>query len=93
LYFAAETSGFSPFTIAGETTASGTPVQPVTGNKIPSEVDDTQNDAGNKTSNIDKIPERTQSSTTSGKEGSKIPGFEMASGIVCLLSVFLYKRR
>ena len=93
LYFTAKTPGFSSFAITGKTTATGTAVQPATGNKTPSAVDDTQNNAGNETAKIDQTPERTQSSNNYGKEGAKTPDFEIASGIVCLLSVFLYKRR
>ncbi len=42
--------------------------------------------------NVEQISEKKQSSKTSGKESTKTPGFEIASGIFCLLSVFLYKR-
>ncbi|WP_292391849.1 hypothetical protein [Methanosarcina sp. UBA5] len=93
MYFTAKTPGFSPFAITGKTTATGTTVQPATGNKTPSSVDDTQNNAGNTTANIDQTPERTQSSNISGKEGTKTLYFEITSGIVCLFNVFLYKRR
>ena len=93
LYFTAETSGYSSFAITGKTIATGTAVQPAAGNKEPSAVADIQNNAGNTTANIDQTPERTQSSDISGKECTKTPDFEIASGIVCLLSVFLYKRR
>ncbi|AKB81650.1 hypothetical protein MSBR3_1072 [Methanosarcina barkeri 3] len=92
LYFTAKTLGFSPFAITGKITATRTAIQPAAGNKTPSAVDDTQNNAGNRTANIDQTPERTQSSNTSGKESTKTSGFEITSGIVCLLSVLLYKR-
>ena len=48
---------------------------------------------GSTAASVEQTPEQTQSPNTSGKESAKIPGFEIASGIVCLLSVFLYKRR
>jgi FOG: PKD repeat len=80
LYLKAKTPGFSLFAITGKTTTSGTQAQ---------SMNDTQNNA---TAKIDQTPERTQNSNTSGKAGTKTPGFETASGIVCLLSVFLYKR-
>jgi PGF-pre-PGF domain-containing protein len=93
LYFTAKTSGFSHFAITGKTTASETTLQPATGNKTESAVNDTQNNAINITTNISQPPERIQNSNTSGKESTKIPDFEIVSGIFCLLSVFLYKRR
>jgi len=87
LYFTAQTPGFSPFAITGKTTATGTKTQ--------SDTNDTQNKftTRNATANIKQTPEQTQSPNTSGKESTKTPGFEIASGLVCLLSVFLYKRR
>ena len=87
LYFTAKTPGFSPFAIMGKTAATGTKTQ--------SDANDTQNKftTKNATANVQQTPEQTQSTNTSGKESTKTPGFEIASGIVCLLSVFLYKRR
>jgi PGF-pre-PGF domain-containing protein len=93
LYFTAKTPGFSPFTITGKTTVTGNAVLPITGNKTPSVVDDTQNNDGNTTAKVDQLSKRTQGSNASGKEGTQIPGFEIASSITCLLGVFLYKRR
>ena len=43
--------------------------------------------------NVEQTPEQTQSPNTSGKESTKVSGFEIISGIICLLSVFMYKRR
>jgi len=93
LYFTAKTSGFSEFAIMGKITSTRTAVQPATGNKTQLMMNDTQNNAINATANAEQTPEQTQSPNTSGKESTKTPGFEIASGIFCLLSVFLYKRR
>ncbi len=82
LYYTAQTPGFSPFTITGKTTAKEA-------------MNDTQTkpNAGNATANAEQIPEQKLSSNTSGKQNTKAPGFEMASGIICLLCIFLYKKR
>lgn len=93
LYFTAKTSGFSHFAITGNTTVSGTMLQPATGNKTWSAVNDTQNNTLNTTTKTNQTPERTQGSNGFGKEGTKTPDFEIATGVVCLLSVFFYKRR
>jgi PGF-pre-PGF domain-containing protein len=93
LYFTAQTPGFSPFAITGKITATGNAVQPANGNKTQWAMNNTQNNAINTTTKTDQIPEITQSSNTSGKEGTKMPDFEIVSGIVCLLSVFLYNKR
>ena len=93
LYFTAKTPGFSPFAITGKTITTGTAVQPAAGNKTQSIVNDTQNKIGNTTSNVEQITEQKSNTSTSGKESTKTSGFEIASGIVCLLSSFLYKRR
>jgi PGF-pre-PGF domain-containing protein len=93
LYLTAKTPGFSSFAITCRSTSIETEVQSATENKTSSEVDDIENNALNKTANIDQTPKKTQSSNTSGKEGTKTPDFEIVSGIVCLMSVLLYKRR
>ena len=43
-------------------------------------------------SKVEQTPEQTQSPNASGKGSTKMPGFEIAFGIVFLLGVFLYKR-
>ena len=43
--------------------------------------------------NVEKTPEQTQSSNTSGKGSTKTPGFEAVCGIVSMLAVFLHKRK
>jgi len=87
LYFTARTPGFSPFAITGKTK--------VTENEIQSAVDDAQNEytSGNMAINVEQISEQNQNLNASGKENTKMPGFEIASGIVCLISVFLFKRK
>ena len=94
LYFKAKTPGFSSFAITGKTTATGTTVQLSTGTKTqPQSVNKTLNKTGNKTVNAEQTIEKKQSSNTSGKENTKMPDFEIFSGAICLLSVFLYKKR
>jgi YVTN family beta-propeller protein len=48
---------------------------------------------GTKTANVEQAPEQNSSSSTSGIESTKAPGFEIISGIVGLLAVFLHKRK
>jgi hypothetical protein len=43
--------------------------------------------------NVEQISEQNQNLNASGKESTKMPGFEIAYGIVCLISVFLFKRK
>ncbi len=96
LYFTAQTPGFSPFAITGKTTASGTGIQPASGNKtLLAFVNDTQTkpNTGSITTNTEQTSEQTQSSNTSGKESTKAPGFETVYAIVSLLAVFLHKRK
>ncbi len=86
LYFTAKTPGFSPFAITGKAK--------ITVNNIPSAVDDTQNNAGNTTENIEQTPEETQSSNTSGEEGFNTADFLRAFVLICLLcvmGVFVFK--
>jgi PKD repeat protein len=68
-------------------------VQPTAGNKTQSTVNNTQNKTGYIVANIEQITEQENSTTTPAKESKKTPGFGIASGFVCLLSIFLYKRR
>ena len=94
VYFTAETPGFSPFTITGEMTASEA-VQPATRTKTqPASVNETQtNQHGSTLANVEQTTEQKQSSNTSGKGNTSIPGFETVCGIVSLLAVFLHKRK
>lgn len=41
---------------------------------------------------VEQTAEPTQSSDTSGKGSTKMPGFEIVAGIYCLLGAFLYKQ-
>jgi PGF-pre-PGF domain-containing protein len=97
LYFTAETPGFSPFAITGKIAAKGfgNETQPVAVNEIQNKPINGSlgNNNGNATANIEQTPEQIQSSNTSGKGSTKMSDFEIASGIISLLSVFLYKRK
>jgi PGF-pre-PGF domain-containing protein len=93
LYFTAKTPGFSPFAISGKTKTTQTKTQPLAGYKTQPTVNDTQNKIVNTTSNVEQITKQKSNTSTSGKESTKTSGFEIAYGIFCLLSVFLYKRR
>jgi YVTN family beta-propeller protein len=48
---------------------------------------------GTKASNEEQTPEQNSSSSTSEIESTKAPGFEIISGVVSLLAVFLHKRK
>ena len=85
LYFTAQTPGFSFFAITGKPVEkeSGTEVKPETG---------TQAIKQNNTSLEVEPKTGTEQESEQGKITS-IPGFEMISGIACLLTVFLHKRK
>jgi PGF-pre-PGF domain-containing protein len=88
MYFTAKTPGFSTFTITGKTTASETKKQPVSVNET-----QTKPNNGNTAANVEQKPEQKQSTNTSGKGNTGIPGFDMICGIVSLLAVFQHKRK
>lgn len=94
LYFTAKTHGFSYFAITGKKKATGTETQTSTEKKTQSAVSSPQSKStnGNTATIVEQIPEQKQSTNNSGKENTKTPDFEIISGIVCLLCVFLYKR-
>jgi len=79
---------YCPFAITGKTIASGTGIQPATGNKT-----QTKPNAVNTAANVEQTPEQKQSTNTSEKESTKMSGFEAVCGIVSLLAVFLHQRK
>jgi PGF-pre-PGF domain-containing protein len=96
MYFAAETPGFSPFAITGKMTASGTGIQPTTGNKTqPVSVNETQTkpNTGNTPANVELTPGQKENPSSSGTGSTKMPGFDMVIVIGSLLVVFLHKRK
>jgi PGF-pre-PGF domain-containing protein len=86
-YFTAKTPEFSPFAITGKTKVTQTEIQPVAENKT------LTNQQENTTASVEQTTKQKQSSNTSEKASTKTPDFEIASSIVCLISIFLYKRR
>jgi PGF-pre-PGF domain-containing protein len=93
-YLTAQTPGFSQFAITGKTTALET-IQPAADKKQPV-VHIIQNNTSTESTaataaDTEQTPEKTQSSNASGKESTKAPEFEIVSGVICLLCVFLYK--
>ena len=88
LYFTAKTPGFSPFAITGKIKAKVT-VAEILPEPDPQDLE--QN--GSIKSEIENKPEQTGNTSTPQKENVSMPGFEIASGIICLLGVLLYKRR
>jgi PGF-pre-PGF domain-containing protein len=104
LYFIAETPGFSPFVITGKTTEkeilAEIPSEPdaqtleqsngYTGSDVKKKPDRTGNV---QTDNIQTENTKTGNTSTYGKENVSLPGFEIISGVICLLGVLLYRRK
>lgn len=104
LYFIAETPGFSPFVVTGKTAEkeilAEIPPKPDTqsleqnNGYTGSDVEKKPEQTGNtQTENIQTENTNTGNTSTSGKENVGLPGFEIVSGIVCLLGVLLYRRK
>jgi PGF-CTERM motif len=89
LYFTAETPGFSPFAITGKTAANETLTET---QSQPNTQVLKQSNVSNAT-NVEQTPEQTQNPNASGEKSTKTPGFEAVFGIVCLLAVFLHKKK
>jgi hypothetical protein len=92
LYFTAQTSGFSNFAITGKIIAAGT--LPSGADKTQPAANITQNNTliGSTAAGSEQTSEQTQRLNKSGKENTKTPGFELASGFICLLCIFFYKK-
>ena len=102
LYFTAKTPGFSSFAITGKSIAIGNEIQPASGNKTQSAVNETQNKSNNESlgynnngtpANLELMPGQNQSPSNFEKENPSIPGFGIGFGIVCIFGLFLYKRK
>jgi len=103
LYFTAETPGFSSFVITGkmveEKMAEILPQpdpQTLEQNNgyIGSDLEKKPEQAGNtKTENIRTENQKTGNVSISEGENKNLPGFEIISCIVCLLSLLLYRRK
>ena len=94
LYFIAKTPGYSSFAITGKTTVTGTGIQPATGGKTQSAVNDTQNKSnGSIVANVDQTAEKKDNTSTPAKESKSTPGFEIMCGMTAMLAVYLYRRK
>ena len=94
LYFIAKTPGFSPFAITGKRAEK----------EVLTEIPPKPNTQGLEQKNVstgseiekkpehEKKPDQTGNTSTPGKENVSMTGFEIVSGIICLLGVFLYKK-
>jgi PGF-pre-PGF domain-containing protein len=94
LYFIARTPGFSPFAITGKTAEEAlTEILPESDTPLKPENPGLGLKNGSIGSEIEKKLEQPGNTSTPGKEKVTMSGLEIVSGIVCLLGVFLYKRR
>ena len=83
LYFTSKTPGFSPFAITGK----------VEGKEAVAGTQSKTSSQGSVANSTGTSVEHTQNTNTSTKDNVKSPSFEIASGIFCLLCVFLYKKK
>ncbi len=90
LYFTAKTPGFSPFAITGKI---ATELEAVNETQPKPNIGDSNKIIQAIATNVEQTREQTQSPNTSGNGSTKTPGFEIVSGIVSLLAVFLQKRK
>jgi PGF-pre-PGF domain-containing protein len=92
LCLTAQTPGFSPFAITGNSTETGT-IQPLADKTQTANVNEThtETNSGSTVTNTDKKPQQKESPNTPGKGSTNMPGFEAVFGVVSLLAVFLYK--
>ncbi|MDW5549932.1 PGF-pre-PGF domain-containing protein [Methanosarcina sp.] len=104
LYFTAETPGFSSFVITGKMVEeeilaeilpqSDPQILEQNNGYIGSDVEKKPERAGNtKTENKKTENKKTGNASIFEKENKDLPGFEIISCIVCLLSVLLYRRK
>lgn len=92
LYFSAKTPGFASFAVTGKTEIGKTEI---TGAETRAAVDGTQNEStsGDLAIGVNQLPEQNQSPNISDKESTEMPGFEIVFGIICIISIFLFKRK
>jgi hypothetical protein len=81
LYFTAKTPGFSPFAITGKAMTT----EAVTEIKSKPITQGLEQNNGSTAASVEQTTAQKESQNTSGKGSTGMPGFEIASGIVCLL--------
>ena len=68
--------------VTGKSTATRTRIQPASGNKAQTPVNDAQ-----------KIDEKKNNTSTPAKDNKSTPGFEIVCGMTAMLAVYLYRRK